>query len=142
MYNSKWDVVIEPHRFILAYPFSQDIDCKKSSQKSTYGNNAYILNPTSRLIHAYIHSDIIDINYQTMTIDIRQLYEISLIIYKYQDSIARYMYIYTTYQKFIHELSYTMIYRKYGISTKKEYIYFMFIRLIELISDFNLPSKA
>ncbi len=198
MYHSKWNIIIEPHKYIIAYPFSQDIDCKKAYQKSIHGTNIYILNPTFRLIHAYIHSDIININFQTMTIDLRQLYEISLIIekykeqidwiflenffisrglwskfnyklnlinelfnistpimkqnyrtnlhlkalylhFKYQDTIA--IYIYITYKKFINELSYTLLYRRYGISTKKEYIYFMFKRLVELIKDFNLPPR-
>lgn len=87
MYNSKWNVVAEPHKQILSYPFSNAIDCKTTYQKSIYGVNMYVLNPTTRLIHVYMHSDISDRHFYSKNIDLRQLYEMSLIVNKYKKSI-------------------------------------------------------
>lgn len=81
MYHPNWETIIETHQFILTYPYSYWIDCNESTcQNAAYHKDITTLSPTYRLIHAYIHSDIIDRSYAFKRIDLRQLYEMSLII--------------------------------------------------------------
>ena len=81
MCHPKWDTIIETHQFILTCPYSHWIDCNESTcQNAAYHEDITTLSPTYRLIHAYIHSDIIDRSYAFKRIDLRQLYEMSLII--------------------------------------------------------------
>ena len=88
MYHPNWDIVIELHRLILTFPYSHLIDCnEKNCQNSDYDTNIAILSPTFRLIHTYIHSDIVDRNYELKKIDLRQLYEMSIIIDNYKSQI-------------------------------------------------------
>lgn len=88
MYHPKWEVVIELHRSILTYPYSGLIDCSKSNaQDSVYHNNIAVLSPTFRLIHTFIHSEIVDRKHALKEIDLRQLYEMSILIEKYQSQI-------------------------------------------------------
>ena len=88
MYHPNWDVVIELHRLILTYPYSQFIDCdERNCQDSAFHTNIAILSPTYRLIHTFLHSDIVDRNYKLKKIDLRQLYEMSIIIDTYQSQI-------------------------------------------------------
>ena len=88
MYHEKWDMVIELHRYVLLYQYSPIIPCKRSNyQKSKNDNNIYILTPTYRLVHAYIHSELVDRHYYTKTIDLRQLYEMAILIHNYKDEI-------------------------------------------------------
>jgi len=61
MFHPKWNIPIETYRKILSYPFLDAIKCKETNcQKTIVDRNAYTLNPTLRLIHAYMHSDILD----------------------------------------------------------------------------------
>ena len=88
MYHPNWDVVIELHRLILTFPYSQLIDCdERNCQNSNYHTNIAILSPTFRLIHTFLHSDIVDRSYELKKIDLRQLYEMSRIIDNYQSQI-------------------------------------------------------
>jgi len=88
MCHPKWDVVIELHRLILTYPYSQLMRCKKRDfQDSAHHTNIAVLSPTFRLIHAFIHSDIVDRKYALKEIDLRQLYEMSILIDTYRSQI-------------------------------------------------------
>ncbi|GIU00032.1 hypothetical protein TSL6_05380 [Sulfurovum sp. TSL6] len=88
MYHPNWEVSIETHRSILTYPYSHLIECKDDNcQNATYYPNMTILSPTFRLIHTYIHSDIVDRSYAFKTMDLRQLYEMSRVIDKYRSEI-------------------------------------------------------
>lgn len=88
MYHPNWEVNIETHRSILTYPYSHLIECNDDNcQNSTYYPNMTILSPTFRLIHTYIHSDIVDRSYAFKKMDLRQLYEMSRIIDKYKSEI-------------------------------------------------------
>lgn len=88
MYNKKWDIVIELHRYILSYRYSSIIPCKETNyQKSKNYTNIFLLTPTYRLLHAYIHSEIVDRHYYTKTIDLRQLYEMAILLQKYKHEI-------------------------------------------------------
>lgn len=88
MSHPNWDVVIELHKAILTFPYSNLIECVKSNcQCSDAHSNGYILLPTYRLLHSYLHSDIVDRSYRLKKIDLRQLYEMSIIIDKYQSQI-------------------------------------------------------
>jgi len=187
MYHPNWDVVIELHRSILAFPYSQLIGCdEKNCQNSASHTNIDVLSPTFRLIHAFIHSDIVDRNHKLKKIDLRQLHEMSRIIDNYQSQInwiyiekkfqthkmwdifndklcliddlfkvhspilirnakskinLKILYIFFKYQNtfltnlfnhfqnFLFAISYRRFRRKYGASTKKEYIYYIFKRL-------------
>ncbi len=187
MYHSNWNTVVELHRAILSFPFSNLIECSEDNcEKSNFYSNIAILSPTFRLIHAYIHSDIVDKSYELKKIDLRQLYEMSRIIDNYQSQInwiyienffqthkmwdrfnyklcliaelfkinapiliqnakskihLKILYIffkhqntfltnlYIKFKNIFFELSYRTIHRKYGASTKKEYISSIFKRL-------------
>jgi len=88
MYHPKWEVVIELHRSILTYPYSRLIDCSKSNSKdSVYHSDIAVLSPTFRLIHTFIHSEIVDRKHALKEIDLRQLYEMSILIDTYQSQI-------------------------------------------------------
>ena len=88
MYNKKWDMVIELHRYILVYQYSSIIPCKKSNyHKSEKYTNVFFLTPTYRLLHVYMHSEIIDRHYYTKTINLRQLYEMAILLQKYKHEI-------------------------------------------------------
>lgn len=88
MYHPDWDVVIELHNYILTFPYSHLINSeKKNCQNSNNHSNMAILSPSFRLIHTYIHSDIVDRNFTLKKIDLRQLYEMSIIIDNYQSQI-------------------------------------------------------
>ncbi len=88
MTHSDWNVAIEPHKRILAYSYFHFIECNEENvQNSDYYTNLTILTPTFRLIHAFIHSDVVDIAYETKRINLRQLYEQSIIIRKYEKQI-------------------------------------------------------
>lgn len=88
LYHPKWEVVIELHRSILTYPYSGLIDCSKSNcQDSVHHNNIALLSPTFRLIHTFIHSEIVDRKHALKEIALRQLYEMSILIEKYQSQI-------------------------------------------------------
>ncbi len=184
MYHPNRDIIIELHRLILTFPYSKLIDCdERNCQNSDHNNNIAVLSPTFRLIHAYIHSDIVDRSYELKKIDLRQLYEMSIIIDNYQSQInwiyienffqthkmwdnfycklcliselfkvdspilrqnkkckinLKILYIFfkyqntfltnlfTNYKRFLYGVSYRRIREKYGVSTKKEYIYYMF----------------
>ena len=82
MYHPNWEEMgIEIHRAILTFPYSHLIECNENNcQNSTYYPNMTILSPTFRLIHTYIHSDIVDRSYAFKKMDLRQLYEMSRII--------------------------------------------------------------
>jgi len=86
MYHPNWEEMgIEIHRAILTFPYSDLIDCKESNcQNVVYHSNMVILSPTYRLIHTYIHSDIVDRSYTFKKIDLRQLYEMSKFIDNYK----------------------------------------------------------
>lgn len=86
MYHPNWEEMgIEIHRAILTFPYSDLIDCTESNcQNSVYHSNMVILSPTYRLIHTYIHSDIVDRNYAFKKMDLRQLYEMSKFIDNYK----------------------------------------------------------
>ncbi len=86
--HPKWDVVIELHRLILTYPYSQLMRCKKRDfQDSAHHTDIAVLSPTFRLIHVFIHSDIVDRKYALKEIDLRQLYEMSMLIDTYRSQI-------------------------------------------------------
>lgn len=88
MCHPKWDVVIELHRLILTYPYSQLMRCKKRDfQDSVHHTNVAVLSPTFRLIHTFVHSDIVDRKYALKEIDLRQLYEMSMLIDRYRSQI-------------------------------------------------------
>jgi len=88
MYHPNWEVSIETHRSILTYPYSHFIECNDDNcQNATYYPNMTILSATFRLIHTYIHSDIVDRSYAFKYMDLRQLYEMSRIIDKYGSEI-------------------------------------------------------
>lgn len=187
MYHQNWDVVIELHKYILPYPYSHFIDCNIGNcQNSASHGNAAVLSPTFRLIHIFLHSDMVDRNYELKKIDLRQLYEMSRIIDNYKSQInwsyiefffqthkmwdrfnyklclidelfkvhapiliqnkkcktnlkILYMFfkyqntfltnLFTNYKYFLFALSYRHIRMKYGASTKKEYIYYIFKQL-------------
>jgi len=88
MYHPEWDVVIELHEFILTFPYTHLLNCEKSNCQNSDGHsNAAILSPSFRLIHTYLHSDMVDRSYSLKKIDLRQLYEMSIIIANYQSQI-------------------------------------------------------
>jgi len=88
MYHPDWGVVIEIHKSILTFPYSHLISCEKSNcHNSGDHSNMSVLSPSFRLIHTYIHSDIVDRNHALKKIDLRQLYELSRIIDNYQSEI-------------------------------------------------------
>ncbi len=88
MYHPDWDVVIELHKFILTFPYTHLLNCEKSNSQNSDGHtNAAILSPSFRLIHTYLHSDMVDRSYSLKKIDLRQLYEMSIIIDNYQSQI-------------------------------------------------------
>ena len=88
MYHQDWDVVIELHEFILTFPYSNLITCKRNNCQNLNNNsNMAVLTPSVRLIHTFIHSDIVDRNHVLKKIDLRQLYEMSVLIDKYQSKI-------------------------------------------------------
>lgn len=88
MYHPNWEVSIELHRSILTYPYSHLIECSDDNcQNITDYPNMSILLPTFRLLHTYIHSDIVDRSYAFKTMDLRQMYEMSRIIDKYRSEI-------------------------------------------------------
>ena len=83
-----WDVVIELHEFILTFPYTHLLKCEESTCQNSDGHtNAAILSPSFRLIHTYLHSDMVDRSYLLKKIDLRQLYEMSVIIDNYQSQI-------------------------------------------------------
>ncbi len=187
MCHPKWDVVNELHRSILTFPYSDYIDCGVDNcQDSAKHNNMAVLLPTFRLMHAFLHSDIADRNYELKKIDLRQLYEISRIVDTYDSQIdwvyieaflkrhkmwdkfycrlslidelfkvhasiliqnkkckinlkILYMFfkyqntfltnLFTKYKNSLFALSYRRICMKYGECTKKEYIYYIFLKL-------------
>ena len=198
MSHKKWDAVLEVHRYALGYPFSQYIHCDEENfDKNFKQMGSSVLSPTIRLIHAYIHSDLIDRNYDFKNIDLRQLYEINIIInnyglqidwlyiekkfhsykifdkfnyklyliyklfntetpimkenftaklhlrilylnFKYYDSFLRK--IFSTNREILHRLSYTDIRKRYNITSKKEYIYYLF-RYLQKKNIFTLYSS-
>lgn len=84
MCHPKWDVINELHRSILTFPYSDHIDCSvENCQDSANHHNVAVLLPTFRLMHAFLHSDIVDRNYELKKIDLRQLYEMSRIVDTY-----------------------------------------------------------
>lgn len=88
MHHANWDVAIELHRYILTYPYSSIIPCKETNyQKSKNYTNIFLLTPTYRLLHAYIHSEIVDRHYYNKTINLRQLYEMAILLQKYKHEI-------------------------------------------------------
>ena len=111
MYHEKWDMVIEIHRYVLPYKFLSIIPTEQSNQvKNEKYQNIFNLTPTYRLLHAYIHSEIVDGHYYTKTINLRQLYEIAILVQKYQYEIdwVELKMILTkehNYKKFTHTLS-------------------------------------
>jgi len=85
MYHSDWDMVIELHRDILTYRYSSILLCKGTNyQKSKKYTNIFLLTPTYRLLHAYMHSEMADRHYYSKTINLRQLYEMAILLQKYQ----------------------------------------------------------
>lgn len=187
MYHQNWDVVIELHQYILPYPYSQFIECDmENCQNAIDQNNIAVLSPTLRLIHVFLHSDMVDRNAELKKMDLRQLYEMSIITDKYKSQI-NWMYIekifqthkmrdqfniklclvdelfkvsapilkknqkckinlkilyiffkyqntflinlFTNYHDFLFGVSYKRIRTKYGVSTTKEYIYYIFKQL-------------
>ncbi|RLA68686.1 MAG: hypothetical protein DRG09_07470, partial [Epsilonproteobacteria bacterium] len=81
MYHQDWDIIIEIHKSILTFPYSHLLECSENTcQNSSYYPEMTMLSPTFRLIHTYIHSDIVDRNYALKKMDLRQLYEMSIII--------------------------------------------------------------
>ena len=99
MYHPKWDVVIELHRSILTFPYSQLIACDESNcQNAANHANVALLSPTFRLIHTFLHSDIVNRNHELKQIDLRQLYEMSMIIDTYHSQID-WSYIETFFQE-------------------------------------------
>lgn len=88
MYHPNWEMVIEMHQFILTFPYSHLIECNENTcEGSTYDQDMTILSPTYRLIHTYIHSDIVDRSYALKKMDLRQLYEMSMIIDNHKSQI-------------------------------------------------------
>lgn len=88
MYHPNWDTIIEMHKSVLTYPYSHWIDCNaRTSKNSRYYPDMTMLAPTFRLIHTYIHSDIVDRSYAFKKIDLRQLYEMSMIIDNHKSQI-------------------------------------------------------
>jgi hypothetical protein len=88
MYHPHWDVVIELHRSILTFPYSQLIECDaRNCQNAANHTNIALLSPTFRLIHTFIHSEIVDRKHALKEIDLRQLYEMSMLIDTYQSQI-------------------------------------------------------
>jgi len=198
MSHKKWNVVIEVHRYVLGDPFSEYIQCDEENFDNNFKQmNLSILSPTMRLIHAYVHSDLVDRNYYFKNIDLRQLYEINVIIinnktqidwiyiekkfhsygifnkfnyklyliyklfntetpimkenftaklhlkllylnFKYYDSFLRK--IFSTNREVLHRLSYTDIRKRYNVSSKKEYIYFVF-KYLQKKNIFTLYSS-
>lgn len=88
MCHPKWDVVNELHKSILTFPYSDYIDCSMDNcQDSLNHNNMAVLLPTFRLMHTFLHSDMVDRSYELKKIDLRQLYEMSSIIDTYYTQI-------------------------------------------------------
>lgn len=171
----------------MPFPYSDCIDCQvENCQDSVGHDNMAVLLPTFRLMHAFLHSDMVDRNYELKKIDLRQLYEMSRIVANYDSQInwgyiedvfkthkvwkqfycrlslmdalfkvhpsvlkknqqcvrslkLFYMFfedsntflanLFTNYHNFLFALSYRRIRSKYGVSTKKEYIYSIFRQL-------------
>jgi len=182
MYHENWKIVIEIHSSVLSHLYAHLIECNDNNcQNSSYYPNMTMLSPTFRLIHTYIHSDIVDRHYIVKKMDLRQLYEVSRIIdnhrseinWKYvEDFFKTYklwnqfnnrlflihtlfkvhapilvenkkckrhlsvvyfffkdknkflIYLYRNYKLLGYNLQYKNICYRYGISTKKEYIYY------------------
>jgi len=81
MYHPNWDTIIETHKSVLTFPYSPLIECNENTcQNSSYYPEMTMLSPTFRLIHTYMHSDIVDRSYVFKKMDLRQLYEMSRII--------------------------------------------------------------
>jgi len=88
MYHPNWETIIEIHKSVLTFPYSHWIDCNESTCKnSTYYPDMTMLAPTFRLIHTYIHSDIVDRSHAFKKMDLRQLYEMSMIIDNHKSQI-------------------------------------------------------
>lgn len=107
MLHNNYDVAIEPHKTILGYSRKDFILCNMdNTSKAMIGNSLLTLTPTLRFLHAYIHTDIVDRHYYKKTIDLRQLYELSVFIHNYRtiidwDYIVFFLRKYKLYTKFM-----------------------------------------
>jgi len=80
-------VMVELHRRVMGghstfeyIPFSID-----TSDKSTNSDfeHAWILNPTYKLYHAFLHTELDDDNYNLKTLDLRHIYDFTVLTKKY-----------------------------------------------------------
>ena len=87
MYSPKWHTFIEPHIAILNHNRTV-INCnEKNYYSSPYNKGIYTLSHTDRFIHAYLHTDFDHKYYWKRELDLRQLYEIAILITEYNNEI-------------------------------------------------------
>lgn len=78
---------LEIHKFIeINQLIVYNSKTSQSSKNSNY-TNAYILNPTERIYHAFLHSEISHSYHKNRILALRHLYDFSILIDNYRDEI-------------------------------------------------------
>lgn len=84
-------VVVELHHLIVGrhsgieyIPFSTATTYKCKNQKFS---NTWVLNPTYKLYHTFLHTEISDNNYYLKHLDLRHIYDFTVLTKKYYDKI-------------------------------------------------------
>jgi hypothetical protein len=87
MFSPKWQTFIEPHIAILHHNRTTLFPQESSFIESPYDKDIYTFSPENRFLHAYLHTDFDHKKYWKRELDLRQLYEISILIFNYQNDI-------------------------------------------------------
>jgi len=84
-------VMVELHRRVMGgnsgieyIPFSTETSYKSNNP---YFLNVWVLNPTYKLYHAFLHTELDDNNYILKHLDLRHLYDFTILTNKYYDKI-------------------------------------------------------
>ena len=87
MINPKWQTFIEPHIAIFYHDRSALMPDQNRFFAMSYDEDIYSFNPTDRFLHAYLHLDFDHRRYWKRELDLKQLYEIALLVANYSDQI-------------------------------------------------------
>ncbi len=84
-------VMLELHRRVMGgdstieyIPFSEETSYQSSNPEFL---NTWILNPTYKLYHAFLHTELDDNNYNLKYLDLRHLYDFTVLTKKYYDKV-------------------------------------------------------
>jgi len=89
IYSENGVAALELHRYCLGkgYPYLSNSRVMEYVKDSKSIGNAFVIEPTFELYHAFLHSEISDLSYENNVLPLRHLHQAAIIATKYKDEI-------------------------------------------------------